>query len=65
MSISFEENTEVITIDGKKIGRVKGIDNDGYFIVCKKGLLTDQEFRIPATAVLPDRLIITLSTLML
>jgi hypothetical protein len=52
MPSSFEENTEVITLDGKKIGKVKKIENDGYFIVYKKGLLTDEEFRIPLRAVL-------------
>jgi hypothetical protein len=51
MSISLEENTEVITSDGKKIGKVKRIENEGYFIVSKKGLLTDEEIRIPVTAI--------------
>jgi hypothetical protein len=36
MPISFEENTEVITLDRKKIGKVKRIYNNGYFIVYKK-----------------------------
>jgi hypothetical protein len=52
MPTSFEENTEVITLDGKKIGKVKRIENDDYFIVYKKGLLTDEEFRVPISAVL-------------
>jgi hypothetical protein len=52
MPTSFEENTEVITLDGKKIGKVKRIENDDYFIVYKKGLLTDEEFRVPVGAVL-------------
>jgi hypothetical protein len=52
MPTSFEENTEVITIDGKKIGKVKRIENEDYFIVHKKGLLTDEEFRVPVSAVL-------------
>src|SRR5919108_3268830 len=54
MPSSIEENAEVITLDGKKIGKVKKIENDddGYFIVYKKGLLTDEEFRIPVSAVL-------------
>jgi hypothetical protein len=52
MPSSFEENTDVITLDGKKIGKVKKIENDGYFIVYRKGLLTDEEFRIPLSAVL-------------
>jgi hypothetical protein len=51
MPTSFEENTEVITFDGKKIGKVKRIENDDYFIVYKKGVLTDEEFRIPVSAI--------------
>jgi len=51
MSISLEEDTEVITSDGKKIGKVKRIENEDYFIVSKKGLLTDEEIRIPVTAI--------------
>jgi hypothetical protein len=52
MPTSFEENTEVITLDGKKIGNVKRIESDDYFIVYKKGLLTDEEFRVPVSAIL-------------
>ena len=52
MPISLEEDTEVITSDGKKIGKVKRIENEDYFIVSKKGLLTDEEIRVPVTAVL-------------
>jgi hypothetical protein len=52
MPTSFEENTEVITLDGKKIGKVKRIESDDYFIVYKKGLLTDEEFRVPVSAIL-------------
>jgi len=52
MPISLEEDTEVITSDGKKIGKVKRIENKDYFIVYKKGLLTDEEIRVPVTAIL-------------
>jgi hypothetical protein len=52
MPTSFEENTEVITLDGKKIGKVKRMENNDYFIVYKKGFLTDEEFRVPVSAVL-------------
>jgi hypothetical protein len=52
MPISLEEDTEVITSDGKKIGKVKTIENEDYFIVSKKGLLTDEEIRVPVTAIL-------------
>ncbi len=52
MPISLKEDTEVITSDGKKIGKVKTIENEDYFIVSKKGLLTDEEIRVPAAAIL-------------
>jgi hypothetical protein len=55
MAISPEEDAEVITSDGKKIGKVKRIEKDGYFIVYKKGLLADEEIRIPVNAVLPKK----------
>ena len=55
MPISLEEDTEVITSDGKKIGKVKRIENDTYFIVYKKGLLTDEEIRVPVSAILPRK----------
>jgi hypothetical protein len=52
MPISLEENAEVITSDGKKIGKVKKKENEDYFIVYKKGLLTDEEIRVPISAIL-------------
>jgi hypothetical protein len=52
MPISLEKDTEVITSDGKKIGKVKRIENEDYFIVYKKGLLTDEEFRVPLSTIL-------------
>jgi hypothetical protein len=55
MPVSIEEDTEVITSDGKKIGKVKRIENDSYFIVYKKGLLTDEEVRVPVGAILPKK----------
>lgn len=55
MPISLEEDTEVITSDGKKIGKVKRIENDSYFIVYKKGLLTDEEIRVPVSAISPRK----------
>jgi hypothetical protein len=55
MPISLEEDTEVITSDGKKIGKVKRIENDNYFIVYKKGLLTDEEIRVPVSAISPRK----------
>ena len=52
MPISLEKDTEVITSDGKKIGKVKRIENEDYFIVYKKGLLTDEEIRVPVSAII-------------
>jgi hypothetical protein len=52
MPIILEKDTQVITSDGKKIGKVKRIENEDYFIVYKKGLLTDQEIRVPISAIL-------------
>jgi len=47
-----QENAEVVTSDGKKIGKVKRIENEDYFLVHNKGLLTDEEIRVPLTAVI-------------
>ena len=55
MPISLEEDTEVITSDGKKIGKVKTMENEDYFIVYKKKLLTDEEIRVPVSAILPRK----------
>lgn len=55
MPISLEGDTEVITSDGKKIGKVKRIINEDYFIVYKKGLITDEEIRVPLSAILPKK----------
>ena len=54
--MSLDEDTEVITSDGKTIGKVKRIEeNDSYFIVYKKGLLKDEEIRVPLSAILPRK----------
>ena len=55
MPVSLEENTEVVTSDDKKIGKVKRIESEDYFIVYKKGLLTDEEIRVPFSAILPRK----------
>ncbi len=55
MPISLEEDTEVISSDGKKVGKVKRVEDDGYFIVYKKGLTTDEEIRVPLSAILPRK----------
>jgi hypothetical protein len=51
MTASFEENSEVISIDGKNIGKVRRIENDRYLIVYKKGLFAEEEFRVPISAI--------------
>ena len=43
MHMTLKEDAEVITSDGKKIGNVKRIENEDYFLVYKKGFLTDEE----------------------
>ena len=52
MRIRIEENTDVISLDGKKVGKLRRVENDDYFIVYKKGVVTDEEFRIPTSAIL-------------
>jgi hypothetical protein len=51
--MTVKEDDEVITSDGKKIGNVKRIENEDYFLVYKKGILTDEEFRVPISAIVP------------
>lgn len=41
---------EVYTFEGKKIGRIKEI-NSGYFTTLRHGLVTDEEFRVPMSAI--------------
>ena len=41
---------EVYTLEGKSVGKVKEI-NSSYFTAFKRGLLSDEEFRIPMSAV--------------
>jgi hypothetical protein len=41
---------EVYTLEGKKIGRVNKVDSS-YFTAFKHGLATDEEFRIPLSAI--------------
>jgi hypothetical protein len=55
MHMSLKEDAEVITSDGKKIGNVKRKENEDYFLVYKKGLLTDEEFRVPISAIVPEK----------
>ena len=41
---------EVYTLEGKRVGRIKEI-NSGYFTALKRGIVTDEEFRIPMSAI--------------
>jgi hypothetical protein len=41
---------EVYTLEGKSIGRIKEI-NSSYFTAFKRGLVADEEFRIPMSAI--------------
>lgn len=41
---------EVYTLEGKRVGRIKEI-NTSYFTAFKRGLVTDEEFRIPISAI--------------
>lgn len=43
-------DAEVYTLEGKRVGRVKEI-NASYFTAFNRGLVTDEEFRIPMSAV--------------
>jgi hypothetical protein len=44
------KDAEVYTLEGKQMGRIKEI-NSSYFTAFKRGLLTDEEFRIPMSAI--------------
>jgi sporulation protein YlmC with PRC-barrel domain len=44
------KGAEVYTLEGKRIGRIKEI-NSNYFTAFKRGLVTDEEFRIPMSAI--------------
>jgi hypothetical protein len=56
MPVSLKEDAEVITSDGKRIGKVKRVvESDNYFIVYNKGLLTEEEIRVPISAILPTK----------
>jgi hypothetical protein len=44
------KDAEVYTLEGKRMGRIKEI-NARYFTAFKRGLVTDEEFRIPISAI--------------
>lgn len=41
---------EVYTLEGKRVGKIKEV-NTSYFTALNRGILTDEEFRIPMSAV--------------
>jgi hypothetical protein len=43
-------DAEVYTLEGKRVGRIKKI-NSIYFTAFKRGLVTDEEFRIPISSI--------------
>lgn len=55
MHMTLKEDVEVISSDGKKIGNVMRIENEDYFVVYKKGILIDEEIRVPMSAILPAK----------
>ena len=50
MKIAEVNAVDVLTSDGKKIGRVQEIGED-WILVYKKGLISNEEFRIPLSAI--------------
>jgi len=56
LEISYTDliGLEAITVDNQNLGKVIAIDEtkqNRYFITLKKGLLKDEEFRIPANSI--------------
>lgn len=49
-TVADYKGAEVFTLEGKRIGRIKEISS-GYFTAFKLGLVTDEEFRIPMSAI--------------
>lgn len=50
IAMSEYKDAEVYTLEGKSIGRIKESNAD-YFTTFKRGLVTDEEFRIPISAI--------------
>jgi len=44
------KDAEVYTLEGKKIGRIMEADS-GHFTTYRRGIVTDEEFRIPMSAI--------------
>lgn len=43
-------DADVYTLEGKKVGRIREI-NSRYFTAFKRGIITDEEFRIPISSI--------------
>jgi hypothetical protein len=41
---------EVYTLEGRRLGRIKEISS-GYFTALKRGIVTDEEFKVPMSAI--------------
>jgi hypothetical protein len=46
------EGATVYDLDGKFLGKVSRVVNSDYFLAEKKGLLSDEEFRVPISCIL-------------
>jgi hypothetical protein len=49
-TVTDYKGAQVYTLEGKKIGRIKDVDS-GYFTAFRRGILTDEKFRIPMSAI--------------
>lgn len=54
MKFQNESSKDVITSDGKKIGKAYGTDDHDHLLVYKKGLLSDEQFKIPISAIIEE-----------
>ena len=52
--LKFEKAAEVVTSDGQNLGRLESISDD-HFLVYKKGFLSDEQFRIPTSAISEEK----------
>ncbi len=50
ITVPENRDSEVYTLEGKRIGKIKESNVD-YFTTFRRGLVTDEEFRIPTSAI--------------
>lgn len=48
--MAYYRGADVYTLEGKKVGRIREI-NSRYFTAFKRGIITDEEFRIPISSI--------------